>query len=625
MKFKFGILVGLLVCGQVVQAEEDNASPLLKIVHSQVNYQLNADGSYTKTEEQIIQPLTKEGVEMIASDSLGFSSKREQFTAIHAYTQKADGRKLMVSEDKIFTQEDPAAQGAPQYSDYKYRSFAYPDVEVGDQVVLQSTLKVTEGSFKNQFTETESVNPAVVVDLAEVSLSQPVSMPALKLDVRGWQAAKVIEKDGQRHYYWSYRQPKASQIHGDDYVSAMDYAPLIVMSSFADWKQLAAAYHQGSADKALPTESIRQLADKITAGKTKRDDQAKALYDWVRVNIRYVGIWLGNGGIVPHKAEDILQNRYGDCKDKATLLQALLAAKDIPSQQVLINLGSSFYRAKVANSVSFNHAILYVPELKTYLDATAELIPFGSLPFDDSGKPVLREDGTLATTPLTAAQSDALRISSNLELNSEGKWTGKTQIQALGSYNLALRGMVLGIDPHREDQFVKQHLRFGLQRGSGTLHKTDPYALNDSYQISSDYRLSNHMPMKQYGAFPVPAGFAAPTNLVDYLYLTEAPMRKLNRVCHPSSVVEETTIRLPDNLKVQFLPQDQDIARGRFHYMAKYQQQGNQIKVVRQALDTGKVGVCMPNEVAQLHEIAQVLSEDLNAQIGYQPVTQKQG
>ena len=55
MKFKFGMLVGLLVCGQVVQAEEDNASPLLKIVHSQVNYQLNADGSYTKTEEQIIQ------------------------------------------------------------------------------------------------------------------------------------------------------------------------------------------------------------------------------------------------------------------------------------------------------------------------------------------------------------------------------------------------------------------------------------------------------------------------------------------------------------------------------------------------------------------------------------------
>lgn len=620
MKYWFGMFVGLFACGQAVQAEEDNVSPLLKIVHSQVDYQLNADGSYTKTEEQIIQPLTKEGVEMIASNSLGFSSKREQYTEIQAYTQKADGRKLTVSEDKIFTQEDPAAQGAPQYSDYKYRSFAYPDVEVGDQVVLRSKLKVTEGAFKNHFTETESVNPSVVVDLAEVSLSQPVSMPALKLDVRGWQATKVVEENGQRRYYWSYRQPKAVQIHGDDYVSAIDYSPLIVMSSFADWKQLASAYHQGAADKALPTPSIRQLTDKITEGQTTHDAQARALYDWVRINIRYVGIWLGNGGIVPHKADDILQNRYGDCKDKATLLQALLAAKGIASQQVLINLGSSFYRSKVANSVSFNHVILYLPEMNTYLDATAELIPFGSLPFDDSGKPVLREDGTLATTPSTAVKNDVLRIASHLELNKEGKWIGKTQIQASGAFNLALRGMVLGIDPHREDQFVKQHLRFGLQRGSGSLHKTDPYALNDSYQISSDYRLSNHMPMKQYGAFPVPAGFAAPINLVDYLYLTEAPMRKLNRVCHPASLVEETTIRLPDNLKVQFLPKDQNIARGRFHYIAKYQQKGNQIKVIRQALDNGKTGVCTPTDVMQLHQMAQVLSEDLNAQIGYQPL-----
>lgn len=620
MKYWFSVCFGLFAGGQAVHAEENNVSPLLKIIHSQVDYQLNTDGSYIKTEEQVVQPLSKEGVEMVASDSLGFSSKREQYTEILAYTQKADGRKITVRGDKIFTQEDPAAQGAPQYSDYKYRSFAYPDVEIGDKVVLHSKLNVTEGSFKGHFTQTESVNPTVVVELAEVSLSQPVSMPPLNFEVRGWQADPVTETNGLRRYHWTYRQPKATQIYGDDYVSAIDFAPLIVMSSFTGWKQLADAYHQGAVDKAEPTAEIKALADKITAGQTTRDGQAKALYDWVRSNIRYVGIWLGNGGIVPHKADETLQNRYGDCKDKATLLQALLAAKNIPSQHVLLNLGSSFYRAKVANSVSFNHAILYIPELNTYLDATAELIPYGSLPFDDSGKPVVLEDGTLATTPISSAQRDALQIKSDLVLNEQGKLTGKTQIQASGAFNLALRGMVLGIDPHREEQFVTQHLRFGLQRGSGTLHKADPYTLNNSYKISSDYKLSNRMPMKQNGAFPVPAGFTAPMNLVDYLYLTEAPMRPLNRVCHPTSLIEETTIRLPDNLKVQFLPMDQDITRGRFRYIAKYQQHGNQIKVQRQTLDNGTVSVCTPAEVSQLHEVAQVLSEDLNAQIGYQPV-----
>ena len=77
-----------------------------------MHYQLNTDGSYLKTEEQVIQPLTKDGVDIVASDSLGFSSQREQYTDINAYTLKADGRKLLVAQDKIFTQEDPAAQGA---------------------------------------------------------------------------------------------------------------------------------------------------------------------------------------------------------------------------------------------------------------------------------------------------------------------------------------------------------------------------------------------------------------------------------------------------------------------------------------------------------------------------------
>ena len=618
MKYCVSVIMLLMLNGHLVQAEEV-PSPLLKVIKSQVHYQLNTDGSYLKTEEQVIQPLTKDGVDIVASDSLGFSSQREQYTDINAYTLKADGRKLLVAQDKIFTQEDPAAQGAPQFSDYKYRAFAYPDVEVGDQVVLHSKLKVKEGSFKGYFTETESVNPAVVVELAEVSLSQPVTMPPLKIERRGWQAAAIREEKGYRHYHWTYQQPKAIQTHGDYYVSALDYAPLIVMSSFPDWQHLAAAYHQGAKDKALPTARIRKLADKIVAGKTEPAEQARALYDWVRVNIRYVGIWLGNGGVVPHPAEEILQNRYGDCKDKATLLQALLAAKGIYSQQVLINLGDSFYRSKVANTVSFNHAILYVPALNAYLDATAELIPFGSLPFEDSGKPVLHEDGSLAFTPVTTAKQDELRIRSDLQLSPDGKWQGKTAINASGAFNLELRSMVLGIDPQKEDQFVKQHLRFGLQRGSGLLHKSDPYETNDTYHISADYKLSNRLSLKHPGAFPVPAGFTAPVNLVDYLYLTEAPLRKLDRICYPSRIVEETTIRVPENIAIEFLPADQQMVRGRFYYQAKYERQGNQLKVTRIAEDSGKVSVCSPEEVAQLHDIAQTLNEDLNAQFVYKP------
>lgn len=86
----------------------------------------------------------------------------------------------------------------------------------------------------------------------------------------------------------------------------------------------------------------------------------------------------------------------------------------------------------------------------------------------------MHEDGSLAFTPVTTAKQDELRIRSDLQLSQDGKWQGKTAINASGAFNLELRSMVLGIDPQK-DQFVKQHLRFGLQRGSGLLHKSDPY------------------------------------------------------------------------------------------------------------------------------------------------------
>jgi transglutaminase-like putative cysteine protease len=63
---------------------------------------------------------------------------------------------------------------------------------------------------------------------------------------------------------------------------------------------------------------------------------------WVSKNIRYVAIDIGNSGIVPHDADSVLANAYGDCKDHAVLYSALLKAKGIQSETVLINLGEAY-------------------------------------------------------------------------------------------------------------------------------------------------------------------------------------------------------------------------------------------------------------------------------------------
>ena len=82
---------------------------------------------------------------------------------------------------------------------------------------------------------------------------------------------------------------------------------------------------------AAVTPAISALAKELTSGVT--DDRAKVrkLYNWVSRNIRYVAVYVAEGGFVPHSAQSILDNRYGDCKDHVTLLEALLAAVGIES------------------------------------------------------------------------------------------------------------------------------------------------------------------------------------------------------------------------------------------------------------------------------------------------------
>jgi hypothetical protein len=131
------------------------------------------------------------------------------------------------------------------------------------------------------------------------------------------------------------------------------------------------------------------LADEITAGTSDRREQAHRIYDWVSKHIRYVAVFLGNGGYEPHEAIKILENGYGDCKDHVGLLETLLKAKGIASVPVLIDSGNRYRVPEAATPAAFNHVLSYLPELELYVDSTAGVAPFGTLPVTEYGKPVV--------------------------------------------------------------------------------------------------------------------------------------------------------------------------------------------------------------------------------------------
>jgi hypothetical protein len=154
---------------------------------------------------------------------------------------------------------------------------------------------------------------------------------------------------------------------------------------------------------------IKAAVQEVLRGLPKgADERAKvrALYKHVITSTRYVGLEFGIHGFKPYRTTDVYDRRFGDCKDKASLLKVMLAEAGIASHLVLVRTrDQGTVTATPASLSAFNHAITYVPSLDLYLDGTAEFSGPEELPSLDQGATVLIvKDGAgaeLRTIPLS--------------------------------------------------------------------------------------------------------------------------------------------------------------------------------------------------------------------------------
>src|SRR5204862_4047751 len=106
--------------------------------------------------------------------------------------------------------------------------------------------------------------------------------------------------------------------------------------SVGSWRDLSRWYDDLAGDQVKVDEGVTAKAKELTSNKTTPLEKVQAIAVWMQKNIRYVDIEVGIGGIRPHPSTSILRNSYGDCKDKVTLMRALLRASGINSYFVPI-------------------------------------------------------------------------------------------------------------------------------------------------------------------------------------------------------------------------------------------------------------------------------------------------
>jgi len=511
------------------------------------------------------------------------------------------------------------------YSDIKTKVIIFPDVAVGDKVGYSYKLVEKEALFPGHFSMTQSFSNLIAFDDVRISVSVPANSLDLRVFAAGVEGGLAEDREGRRQWVWTYKnQEIATPEYGS--VAPIDYGPRIIVSTFKDYGALSEGYEKRARPKSAVTEKVRSLAAELTREVTDKREQAKILYTWVAKNINYAGNCFGVGSVVPHDVDMILDNRLGDCKDHAALLQALLLAKGIESAPVLINAGSSYKLPEVPSITVLNHVINYIPSLDLYADSTSEYTPFGLLPQDEAGKPVIQTANFIGIrqTPIPNYTSNNSSMKMVLHFNEDGSADGETNNEETGILSGPMKAGMAEIQPNMEDLLVRYIIAKSGYTGTGTLIKADPHQLSDRYTYGSKYHIANAINLPGPGAINIGPVFPSEVSISDAVMTLNIPERTLNFGCIGGVSIEEYTFDLPKNVKIMSIPKEAHLADSRTRYDSTYQQKGNTVIVLRKFEDRTPGPVCTPEDDKQFRPMARNILKDLKAQIIYQPMDDAQ-
>ena len=349
-------------------------------------------------------------------------------------------------------------------------------------------------------------------------------------------------------------------------------------------------------------------------------EQARLLYEWVAEKIDYAGNCIGVGAVVPREQAFVLDNHMGDCKDKATLLQALLAAKGISSSQALINSGG-LYRLPAIPVVSMvNHVILYVPSLDLYMDPTSETTPFGMLPIGDSDKPVLLADGFRddSRTPPMDSAANRLVAKTAVRIGSDGSVGGTVEVSTSGLFAIAGRDRLRDLTEQQKEEFMEAIFRGDNETGFGKLVSEDPKPMRDTFAYKVSFETEEFTQMPGPGAFAIAPLFATEAPIEMLLASVDDEEEAEESSCYGGTVVEEYVYRFPDDTKVLAVPKDVDLASGKATYRATYALDGSTLTVRREFADKTDRNLCSIASLREFAKLAKKVGQDLKAQVVYQ-------
>ncbi|HTO98921.1 MAG TPA: DUF3857 domain-containing protein [Myxococcales bacterium] len=404
-----------------------------------------ANGLSSRTRQLVLRAQSPRGVDAARVQSVQYSPDRQVVKVERARILRKDGSVL---ESKSEGERNLSEPWYGLYYDVRARVISFPQLEPGDVVELVTrTDDAGSNFFADYFGDFAYLQSTQVRRISDYVLLGPPGRTfyASATPLKGLQHSEGKTADGGTFSRWTAKDvPKL--VPEPSMPGASEVLAYVHVSTYKTWDDVGRFYWGLVKDQLRVTDDIRAAAAEAVKDVPASDEagRIRAVYDFVVSRTRYVGLEFGINSFKPYPVETILARRFGDCKDKASLMHAMLESLGIDSRLTLLRMKRLGGIAEAPASLAvFNHAILYVPSHHLFLDGTAEFHGSGELPGDDRGAEVLVVEPAggskfFRTPDATPADNlDETRISAKLA--PDGSAAVRVKASARGSWTAELR------------------------------------------------------------------------------------------------------------------------------------------------------------------------------------------
>jgi transglutaminase-like putative cysteine protease len=394
------------------------------------------------------------GVENWAASSASWQPWYQAKPAIRARVVTTDGREHLLDQNLL--RDAASRRGDNQvYDDTHVTEGPLPAIEVGAVIEEEITIRDEKPFFAAGSVYREYVGRPVPVLHTRVIIDAPEALPVKRATrLLGNATARETRANGRVRWVMDQGFIDAQEAMESNLPSDQPSWASVEFSTGASWAAVAAHYRELTEPRIRPQDA-RPLLGGLRLDRSASHEYIAKIVARLHREVRYTGVEFGEARLIPELPAETLRRKFGDCKDKSTLLVAALRASGIEAYLALLSAGGGQdVMPDLPGLGMFDHAIVYVPATAPgaedlWIDATTEYARVGTLPPADTDRLALvirpGEDRLIRTPALKSA--DNVQIETReFHLSEYGPSRVVETTETRGIVELEYRGWYAGAD-----------------------------------------------------------------------------------------------------------------------------------------------------------------------------------